>query len=248
MQNLYLNISINKYNYVSNGIKVYKRYIFIFFMESYINEEKPVISINNMGKKVLIATLYSPEPVLLAATRLGPERLILLVDKETNKEQEAAIKIIQDSLGRVIDVKIVKTEVYDIVEVAKKAVEVIDMQPKEDHIFVNITSGRKTKAIGLLFAAYVRHDRVRKIAYNPEEDKSSIVYLPRLSFKLTVSQKRILEEVGNKKYESITELASKIELSTAMLYRAIDELKDMDLISSDKGVIELTDAGRIARL
>jgi len=224
-------------------------------MENYIKEDSILKTerilnnnIENMGKKVLIATLHNPDPVLLAATRLGPERLILLVDKETNKEQEAAIKIIQDSLGRVIDVKIVKTEVYDIVEVAKKAVEVIDMQPKEDHIFVNITSGRKTKAIGLLFAAYVRHDRVRKIAYNPEEDKSSIVYLPRLSFKLTVSQKRILEEVGNKKYESITELASKIELSTAMLYRAIDELKDMDLISSDKGVIELTDAGRIARL
>lgn len=32
-----------------------------------------------------------------------------------------------------------------------------------------------------------------------------------------------------------------------MLYRALDELKDMDLVSTEKG-IELTDAGKIARL
>ena len=223
-------------------------------METYINEEKPLIIEENkpqneeiMGKKVLIATLYNPDPVILASTRLGPDRIVLLINKESTKEQEASVKLIQDSLGKVIDVKTVKIDVYDIVEVAKKSVEVIDMQPAEDHIFVNITAGRKTQAIGLLFAAYARHERVSKIAYNPEEDKSSIVYLPRLSFKLNDSQKKILEELGKKKYESISDLADKIELSTAMLYRAIDELKDMDLVSTDKG-IELTDAGKIARL
>ena len=57
-------------------------------MENYIKE--PLViepeGGNVMGKKVLIATLYSPEPVILATTRLGPERLILLVDKEPSKE------------------------------------------------------------------------------------------------------------------------------------------------------------------
>ena len=195
--------------------------------------------------KVLIATIYSPEPVLLATTRLSPERLILLVDKKPDEKQEAAIKLIQDSLGKVIDVKISKTDVYDIVKIATDCVNLIDMQPKDDEIYINITSGRKTKALGLLFAAYARHDKVKKIAYNPEEDKSSIVYLPRLSFKLTESQKKILEEISEKDYDSISDLAKKIDLSTAMLYRAIDELKDMDLID-DK--LKLTDAGKIARL
>ena len=219
-------------------------------METIINHEADISieeSTENMGKKVLIATLFGPDPVLLAATRLGPERLILLISKEPTNEQEASVKLIQDSLGKVIDVKIVKTEVYDIVETAKKCVEIIDMQPDEDEVYVNITSGRKTQAIGLLFAAYARHDKVKKIAYNPQEDKASIVYLPRLSFKLTDSQKRILEEIGNGKYEGIGDLAKKIELSTAMLYRSIDELKDMDLVSTEDG-IKLTDAGKIARL
>jgi CRISPR-associated protein Csa3 len=234
-------------------------------MDSYINENLPsnseVIDTvlndsiiidspkeNNMGKKVLIATVYHPEPVLLASTRLGPERLILLASKDSDKTQEASVKLIQESLGKVIDVKVIKIDLYNIVEIAKKCVEIIDMQPSEDDIYVNITSGRKTQAMGLLFSAYARHDRVKKIAYNPKEDKNNaIVYLPRLSFKMTDSQKKILEEIGNKKYNSIGDLAQKIELSTAMLYRAIDELKDMDLVSTENG-IELTDAGKIARL
>ena len=214
-------------------------------MQSYLNEAN--LNENEMGKKVLIATLYSPEPVLLATTRLGPDRLILLIDKTLDKEQDNAVRIIQDSLGKVMEVKIVKTDVYDIVEVAKECVKIIDLQPKDDSIYVNVTSGRKTKAIGLLFAAYARHDKVKKIAYNPEEDKSSIVYLPRLSFKLTDSQKKILEQISNGKYESISDLAKNVDLSTAMLYRAIDELKDMDLITTEEG-IKLTDAGRIAVL
>src|SRR3989338_5605416 len=220
-------------------------------MENYINES-PCIKANDtgvesVGKKVLIATLYSPEPVILATTRLGPERLILLVDKEPSKEQENSLELIQESLGKVIEVKVVKTDVYDIVNVATKCVEIIDMQPKDDLIYVNITSGRKTKAIGLLFAAYARHDRVKKIAYNPEEDRNAVVYLPRLSFKLTESEKKVLEAIGNDTFENPSELAKKVDLSTAMLYRSLDELKDMDLVTTEQG-IKLTDAGKIARL
>ncbi len=221
-------------------------------MENNIKEVivESIIKGDSMVKKVLIATLYNPGPVILATTRLGPDRLIVLIDKEPNKEQQESFKLIENSLGTVIDLKAVKTEVYDVVEVAKKCVEIIDMQPKDDIIYVNITSGRKPKALGLLFAAYARHDKVKKIAYNPEEDKNSIIYLPRLSFKLTESQKQILEKIESNKYESISDLAAKVEMSTAMLYRAIDELKDMDLIDEDKDnkAFKITDAGKIARL
>jgi CRISPR-associated protein Csa3 len=213
-------------------------------MENYINES---LSIGNMGKKVLIATLYNSDPIVLATTRLGPDRLVLLIDKQSNQEQQRSLKVINDSLGKVIDVKTIKTDVYDIVKVATKCVEIIDMQPKDDIIYINITSGRKTKAIGLLFAAYARHDKVKKIAYNPEEDINSVVYLPRLSFKLSESEKTVLEKIDEGDYESISDLAKKIELSTAMLYRAIDELKDKDLIATEEG-LKLTDAGKIARL
>lgn len=202
-----------------------------------------------MSKKVLIATLYNPDPIILAATKLGPDRLILLLDEKPDKEQDKALKLIQSSLGKVIEVKAVKCAVYDIVKAATKCVEVIDMQPKDDIVYVNITSGRKTKAISLLLAAYARHDQVKKIAYNPEEDKSTVVYLPRLSFKLSESEKKILEYMEADAYSSISDLAKKLDISTAMLYRAIDELKDKDLLEGDdKKKFKLTDAGKIARL
>ena len=53
--------------------------------------------------------------------------------------------------------------------------------------------------------------------------------------------------IDRDKYDNISELAKKIDLSTAMLYRAIGELKDMDLITDDD-TLKLTDAGKIARL
>ena len=199
--------------------------------------------------KVLIATLYHPNPVLSAANRLGPDRLILLIDHKPDKEQEKSLKLIKESIGRVVDVKVIKTEVYDIVKVAEKGVEIIDMQPKDDEIFVNVTSGRKTKALGLLFAAYARCSKVKKIAYNPEEQDPFVVWLPKLSFKLTESQKSVLNSLAEKDYSNITltELADKIGISRAMLYRNIDELRDMGYISTEDGLI-LTDAGKIARL
>jgi len=215
-------------------------------MENYIKEPTTLEpgSGDNMGKKVLIATLYSSEPVLLATTRLGPDRLILLIDKTLDKEQDNAVRIIQDSLGKVMEVKIVKTDVYDIVEVAKECVKIIDLQPKDDLIYVNVTSGRKTKAMGLLFGAYARVSRVKKIAYNPDEKDSSPIYLPKLYFQLTESQKRVLEylEAGN--FTTLMELSEKVDSSRAMLYRNIKELEEMGLVED----LKLTDAGKIARL
>ncbi len=216
-------------------------------IEDHINEVYDSLLMVETKKKCLIATLYNPEPVLLATTRLGPERLILLIDEDPDKQQRDALNLIKESLGKVIDVKEIKTDCYNIVSIATKCVEIIDMQPTEYQIFVNITAGRKTKAIALMFAAYARHERVTKIGYNPEEDKKAIVWLPRLSFRLTDSQKLILEKIDSGKFETIKDLSEKVELSTGMLYRAIDELKDMDLISTENG-LKLTDAGKIARL
>jgi len=200
-----------------------------------------------MAQKVLITTLFKPEPALVAATKIGPDRMIILMDDEPNKDQNESFKLIENSIGKVIDIKTIKTSVYDIVQIATEVVKTIDAQPKSDEIFVNITSGRKTKAIGLLFACYTRHESVKRILYFPEENANDVVYLPRLSFHLTESQKTILEHLHKGKFQSITDLAEKIDLSKGMLYRAIDELKDMDLLTTDDG-LKLTDAGKIARL
>jgi len=194
--------------------------------------------------KVLIATLYNPDPVLLSANKLGPDRLVLLIDPQPNLKQQESLDLINKSLGRVLDVKVIKTEVYDIVKIAEKAVEVMDMQPKEDDIFVNITSGRKTKAIGLLFAAYARSKRIKKIVYYPEEESLEPILLPKLSYNLTESQKRLLEFLDGGQFRNILDLSRNIDISRPMLYRNIKELEEMGLVED----LKLTDAGKIARL
>jgi CRISPR locus-related DNA-binding protein len=194
--------------------------------------------------KVLIATLYGPDPILVAANKLGPDRIILLIDEEPNDKQKESLELLNNSLGRIIDIKTVKTEVYDISEVARKAVEIIDMQPKDDEIFVNVTSGRKTKAIGLLFASYARHGKIKKIMYFPEEKGASVVFLPKLQFNLNESQKKVLEYIEKGCFNSLMDLSDKIEISRAMLYRNIKELEDKGLVDD----LKLTDAGKIARL
>jgi CRISPR-associated protein Csa3 len=126
-------------------------------MEKYLNTPACVES-EVMHLKVLIATLYNPDPVLLACTRLSPDRLILLIDTEPDKVQKAALALIKSSLGRVLDIKEVRIPKYEIVAIAKEVVKIIDLQPKNDEIYLNITAGRKTQSMGVLFGAYARNN------------------------------------------------------------------------------------------
>jgi CRISPR locus-related DNA-binding protein len=204
------------------------------------------MKVNNL--KVLIATLYNPDPVLLACTRLSPDRLILLIDTEPDKVQKAALALIKSSLGRVLDIKEVRIPKYEIAVIAKEVVKIIDLQPKNDEIYMNITAGRKTQSMGVLFAAYARHNYIKKIAYNPQEDKNAVVYLPILSFKLNESQQALLECIDKKRLETYSDIAKETKLSSAMVYRSIDELKHAGFVEITSKGFQLTDAGKIARL
>jgi CRISPR-associated protein Csa3 len=197
--------------------------------------------------KILIATLYVFEPVIATATKMSADRIILLIDKKPDKKQLESLEILKKSLGSVMEITTVETEVYDIVEVAKETVKIIDLLSDKDEIYVDITAGRKTKALGLLFGAYARTDRVKKIMYVKEEDKS-IVSLPKLSYAITPGQYKIVQYLHKNSIVSMIDLAKEIDISRAMLYKHIKELKDMDVIENTKEGLHLTDYGRIVVL
>ena len=215
-------------------------------MENYLNEKHPEkIEGEDMGKKILIATMYHAKPVIVAATKSGADKLILLINDKPDEDQKKSIKQIREGLGIALELEFVKTDMYNILEVAKICVDLIDKQDKEDRIYVNITGGRKTKAIALLFAAYARSDRVNKIAYNTEET-GDVIYLPMMKFAITTTQKTILEQI-NKGYKTMADLAIKVELSKAMTYKHVQDLTNLELIKDEEG-LKLTDAGRITLL
>ncbi|MEM3362418.1 MAG: CRISPR-associated CARF protein Csa3 [Candidatus Anstonellaceae archaeon] len=199
-------------------------------------------------KKVLIATLYKYEPVMVSVTKLGPDKLILLIDETPDPKLKDSLKTLKSALSSVIKIEEYFVKQYDVVDTAKKVVEVIDSQPKDWEIYANVSAARKTKALGLLFGCYARIERIKKILYVKEED-NSILYLPKLSFYLSTSEKQTLVELSKLegKEVSVKDLAKKLNLSTPMLYKIIDELKKRDFLVLDDGV-KLTDAGKLAAL
>ena len=200
--------------------------------------------------KILISTVYGPDPVLLACTKISPNKLILLVTEKQDSTIKNSLNLIKNSLGRVLDVEIVKIHEYNIIEIAERVVKIIDEIDFENEIIINITSGRKTQSMGVLFGAFARNTHIKKIAYYPDgEGKGTAIYLPVLSMKLSESKTKLLDSIYSKKIQSYKSLSEETGLSSAMVYRAIDELLKEGLVekTKDEGII-LTDAGRIARL
>ena len=197
--------------------------------------------------KVLLATIYKFEPIMASATKSGADRLILFVDKEPDERQQRSLDIIKKSLGTVLEITTVATELPDIFEIAGEAVKVIDLLSDKDEIYVDVSAGRKTKALGLLFGAYARTNRIKRIMYVKEEDKS-IVSLPRLSYSVTSGQRKVVMHLLNHEIHSMSQFARKIRLSKAMLYKHIRELKKMDVIEEEKNGLKVTDYGKVVVL
>ncbi len=199
-----------------------------------------------MGR-ILISTLYGFEPVIASATKISAERLILLIDNEPDETQSKSIELIKKSLGSVLEIKTVETDVYDIVAVAKESVKIIDLLSDKDEIYIDITAGRKTKALGLLFGAYARCDRIKRIMYVKEENKQ-VVNLPKLCYSITEGQRKIIEFLSKHKVKSMADFSEKVDVSTGMLYKHIKELKAMDVVEETSDGLQLTDYGRIVVL
>lgn len=196
--------------------------------------------------KVIVATLYSIEPVMSATTKLGADKLVLLIDKKPNTKQEESLTLIKKSLGSVVQIKTIKIDPYDIVQIADEVVKVLDLLDERDEIYSNITSGRKTMCLGLLYASYCRINRIKKIIYITEEE-NRLISLPKLSYNLTESQRRVIDYLASHSHETLAELAKATDISRGMLYRNLKELQDLGLIEENSG-LKLTDAGKIARL
>lgn len=195
--------------------------------------------------KIILSTMYDANPVIFAITKFGADRIIVILNKESDKEQDKALETLQNSFKGVIEIKTIKVDPYDVVQIARETTKAIDLMSDKDHLIVNISGGRKTMALGLLYAAYARSSKINKIVYCSEEKQ--IIQLPKLSFKLTPSQQKVIELIEEGKHKNILDMADKIEISRGMLYRNIKELQDLGLLEENDG-LKLTDAGRISVL
>ena len=196
-----------------------------------------------MMMHTLISTVYSLEPVMFCITHFSPKKIVLLVDEESNEKQSEAVRMLNETVGKVLEMELKKTSLYDVVKIAEDAADVIWLEHEQNRkITVNISGGRKPQALGALFGCYARHNLVEKIVYVTEEDKQ-IIELPILNFGISKTKRRILEEL-KKDGMSVRDLADKIDISRGMAYNHIRELREMGFIDLDK--LEITTAGKLA--
>lgn len=179
------------------------------------------------------------------------DELVLLVDKKEKKDQIESVEKIKEKYSSLIKVKTVKIDLFDVPKIVEECVDIIENIPSENEIYIHINDGRRTQTIGLLFAAYVKFKKVNGIYYlldEPDKEKLSIE-LPKLSFGLNESQKKLLRMFFQNKneYKTLKNLAIKLDQSRPLLYKNLKELEERGMIKKNDKYY-LTDAGKIAML
>ncbi len=196
----------------------------------------------------LIATFFSVEPFTPAAMKYLASKIILIVaaseDKNTNEKLNRNIAEVRRFFGKMSQVDVVKMESDDILDIAKKTVEIIDEEPKDVGIVVNLSGGWRSLTNGVLYACYSRTERIEKIVTN-RVDRTSLSELPKLQYNLGSTKHELLKRIAVKEHKSVSKLADDMKKTRGMLYQHLRELKTGGYLDDD---FKITDAGRLALL
>lgn len=200
-------------------------------------------------KKILVSNAYDFTPMVGAITKIGPDVLYAVMDNNPDSHQKEALKKLKNTFKH-IEFKEIKTEIYKVYEIAKEIVKAIDQIYTQDtEIYVDLTSGRKTKSIGILLGCYQRSDKIKEVLYFTQEINQMIT-LPKLSFEVSKKSSDLLEIIS-KKPISLPDLANNKKLNSmgrTSVYLNIRDLKEKGLVFEDNGVLYLTDYGKLVIL
>jgi len=190
----------------------------------------------------LIATFYSFEPFVAAAHAFSPNKILLIIAKDSTKDIEKHVAKVHELYGRVAEIKEIEVDSADIFAVAKKTVELLE---KHKRSIVNVSGGWKLMAQGVLYGCYARPELVEKIVCNELPDINKLVELPKLTFGLSQPKRELLDEIAKRNDKPIAEIAEKLGKTPGMLYQHLKELRDNGYVDEK---FEITLAGRIAVL
>lgn len=181
---------------------------------------------------------------MLCATKFSIDEIYLIIDKVPDDKQKKAIEIVNESLGKIVKIILKKADVYDICGTAKIVVDLLDTIDEEKDVYINVTAGRKTQSMGLTFGSYARSEKINSIIYVTEENKE-IIYLPKLNYDITVSQRALLELISIDGIKNINTLSEKLDFSKGITYRNFEILKNKGMLVKDENGLRLTDYGKL---
>jgi len=194
-------------------------------------------------KRVIISTVYSGKAVKMAINKLSPDKLILITDPSKDRIKTETIKLIRKIFDDILDIEVLETSLYDIPEIIDKITTQIDKEfKKENEILLHITEGRKTTSLALLFAGYMRKEKI-KGSYYIIEETNTVLSLPLISFELGESKKKLLKEIS-KGNEKIQKIEKKLGIKQSAIYQHLQELKQEGYLEDNKE-LKLTDFGRM---
>src|SRR3989339_248275 len=194
----------------------------------------------------LISTIYEGNAVKAAIIKFSPDKVIIVTSKPKDERKSTSRKSIKDLRNRykTIKIEVADTSVYELPKIVNDVCKIIDKEHKSgNELLLHISEGRKTQSLGVLFAGFIKKDKIKGVYYLIEETNKAIP-MPLLDFKLSATKAMILREMasGNKK---VADIIRKSKKSKAMIYAHINELKKESYITEN---LEITDAGRICIL
>jgi CRISPR-associated protein Csa3 len=193
-------------------------------------------------ENTIISTMYAIEPVMICITKFSPKKVVLLREESMSDQKSKVEQILNDTVGKFIELDPKITSHDNVVQVARDTADVIEAENVNGRkIVVNISGGQKIQALGALFGCYARHSMVEQIVYvNPEQE---LVDLPILNYGISNTKRLVLDEL-KKGESSVKNLAIKIGISRGMTYNHIRELREMGFISQKE--LNITSAGELA--
>ena len=196
--------------------------------------------------KTLISTIYEGEATNAAIIKFSPDKVVIITSKPKDEKKSTSRKSINDLKNRykTIKIEVVDTSVYEIPKIVYDVCKVIDGENRlGNEILLHISEGRKTQSLGVLFAGFIKKDKIKGVYYFVQETNKALP-MPLLDFKISPTKVIILKELanGNTKVSSIIKKTKK---SKAMIYAHITELRKEGYMTEN---MEITDAGMICIL
>ena len=197
-------------------------------------------------KRVVISTIYSGKAVKMAINKLSPDKLILITDPSKDRVKTESINLVRKIFSDILDIEVLETSLYDIPEIINKITKQIDQEFKKGNkVLLHITEGRKITSLALLFAGYMRKEKIEG-AYYIIEETNTVLPLPLISLEIGESKRNLLKEISNGN-EEIKKIERKLKIKQSAIYQHIQELKNDGYLEQDKE-LKLTDSGRMVIL
>ncbi|MEI7827933.1 MAG: CRISPR-associated CARF protein Csa3 [Euryarchaeota archaeon] len=195
---------------------------------------------------VMIATLgFEAEPLIIGMQTFNVKKLIIIREADPPSEAKKVENLMHNTFGSIVEIEVKEVETsYDILGLVDLMTYLINSEhDKGNHVFVNVTGGRKTSSISALLGVFKNIDKVSEVFYVTEE-AHQVIPLPKISWSLHKTKLDLLKML-NKGVTDIEVLKDELDISRTMTYTHLRDLKEQGLINETSDGFELTLAGKL---